>query len=59
MKYTRLTPEGLLSLSGHRALYSEVLDPALIEPVIAVAARYNVIPRAFPARELIAADLRR
>lgn len=29
------------------------LDPAMIQPVINAAAKYGVIPRAFPARELI------
>ncbi len=58
MKYTHLTPEGLAASREHRVRYGEVLDPALIDPLIAVAARYNVIPRAFPARELIAANLR-
>jgi len=29
-------------------------DAELLEPLIAVAARYNIIPKAFLARELIA-----
>lgn len=53
-KYTHLTPEGLAASREHRPRYGEVLDPALIDPLIAVAARYNVIPRVFPARELVA-----
>ncbi len=57
MKYTHLTPEGLAAIRDHRARYGDVLDPALIDPLIAVAARYNVIPRVFPARELVAATL--
>ncbi len=57
MKYTHLTPDGLAALGEHRVRYGEVLDPALIDPLIAVAARYNVIPRVFPARELVAANL--
>jgi hypothetical protein len=27
-------------------------DPALLQPVIELAARYNVIPRSFPAKEM-------
>jgi NitT/TauT family transport system substrate-binding protein len=57
MKYTHLTPEGLAAVSRHRVRYGEVLDPALVDPLIAVAARYNVIPRVFPARELVATNL--
>lgn len=37
-------------------IYSPVapgLDPALIQPVIDAAARYNVIPRSFPAKDFI------
>ena len=58
MKHTHLTPKGLDALGDHRVRYGETLDPALIDPLIAVAARYNVIPRVFPARELVAGDLR-
>lgn len=54
MKYTHLTPEGLRALGDHRAVYSEVLNSSLIEPLIAVAAQYKVIPMAFPARDAIA-----
>ncbi|HET9001646.1 MAG TPA: ABC transporter substrate-binding protein [bacterium] len=57
MKYTHLTPEGLGALGEHRVRYGEVLDPALIDPLIAVAARYNVIPKVFPARDLVATNL--
>jgi NitT/TauT family transport system substrate-binding protein len=57
MKYTHLTPEGLAALGEHRVRYGDALDPVLIDPLIAVAARYNVIPRVFPAREIVAANL--
>ena len=57
MKYTHLSPEGLTAISKHRVRYGEVLDPALVDPLIAVAARYKVIPRVFPAHELVAANL--
>jgi NitT/TauT family transport system substrate-binding protein len=39
----------------HRTIYSAKLDPALIQPVIDAAAKYELIPHAFPAREIITA----
>jgi hypothetical protein len=35
-----------------RAVYTDKLDPAMMQPMIDVAARYLNIPR-FPAEELI------
>ena len=36
----------------HRAVYTDKLDPALMQPVIDVTAKYAGLPR-FPAEELI------
>jgi NitT/TauT family transport system substrate-binding protein len=36
-----------------RAFYGERLDPALLQPVIDATAKYGVIPKAFPASEII------
>jgi NitT/TauT family transport system substrate-binding protein len=37
-----------------RSLFGETSDPALIQPVIEVAARYGILKRSFPASELLA-----
>jgi hypothetical protein len=37
-----------------RAQFALTLDPAMLQPVIDVSARYKVIPQAFPASEIIA-----
>src|SRR5207248_11458930 len=42
------------SLKGHRVIYGERLDPSLMQPIISVAARYGIIPKAFPAGDMIA-----
>lgn len=39
--------------SMHRSLNATRLDPGLIQPFIDAAAKYNHIPRAFPAREVL------
>jgi NitT/TauT family transport system substrate-binding protein len=36
----------------HRTLNGTALDPALVQPIIDAAAKYDMIPRAFPAREI-------
>lgn len=54
MKHLHLTPEGVQKLRGHRAVYAERLDPALIEPLISIAAKYAVIPKPLPARDMLA-----
>ena len=36
----------------HRTLNATTLDPALVQPVIDAAAKYELIARSFPAREL-------
>ena len=53
MSVAKMTPEGLQALSRFRAPYAEKLDPAQIAPVIAFAAKYHIIPAAFPPREAI------
>jgi NitT/TauT family transport system substrate-binding protein len=37
----------------HRTTNPTVLDPALIQPLIDAAAKYGILARAFPAREII------
>jgi NitT/TauT family transport system substrate-binding protein len=37
----------------HRSLMATTLDPALVQAVIDAAAKYEVIARAFPAREIV------
>ena len=53
-KYLRLTPEQVSSLKGHRPIYSERLDPSLMQPIISAAARYGIIPTVFPAGDMVA-----
>jgi NitT/TauT family transport system substrate-binding protein len=37
----------------HRTTNPTVLDPALIQPLIDAAAKYGILPRSFPAREIL------
>jgi len=37
----------------HRTFNGTTLDPALVQPVIDAAAKYEVIARSFPAREIL------
>ncbi len=53
-KYLGLAPERVRNLKGHRVIYGERLDPSLVQPIISVAARYGIIPRAFPAADGVA-----
>jgi ABC-type nitrate/sulfonate/bicarbonate transport system substrate-binding protein len=53
-KYLRLAAEDVRSLKGHRVIYGERLDPSLMQPIISVAARYGIIPKAFPAADMVA-----
>jgi NitT/TauT family transport system substrate-binding protein len=53
-KYLHLTPEEVRTLKGHRVIYAERLDPSLMQPIISVAARYGIIPKAFPAGDMVA-----
>lgn len=41
----------------HRTTNPTALDPALIQPLIDAAAKYGIIPRAFPAAEIVWAPL--
>ncbi len=36
-----------------RAYYGERLEPGLLQPVFDATAKYGVIPKAFPAAEII------
>jgi ABC-type nitrate/sulfonate/bicarbonate transport system substrate-binding protein len=54
IKDLHLTPEGVQSLRGHRVVYAERLDPKLMQPIIAVAMRYGIIPKPFQARDMVA-----
>jgi NitT/TauT family transport system substrate-binding protein len=47
----KIDPE--IALRMNRAPYSERLDPAQIQPVIDVAAKYGALPAPFPAASLI------
>lgn len=53
MKIAKLSPAGLKALNRFRAPYAETLDPAQIDPVIAFAAKYKIIPNVFPTQEAI------
>lgn len=57
MNVAKLSPDGLKALSRFRAPYAETLDPAQIEPVIAFATKYHIIPNVFPPREAIDSSL--
>lgn len=48
---TKITVENTAKM--HRTVNGIVLDPALIQPVIDVAAKYRTIARSFPAREIV------
>jgi NitT/TauT family transport system substrate-binding protein len=37
----------------HRTTNPTTLDPALVQPLIDAAAKYGIIARAFPARDII------
>jgi NitT/TauT family transport system substrate-binding protein len=51
-KYTKIAPETVAKMQ--RAQFATKLDPAMLQPVIDVSAQYGVIPKAFPASEVIA-----
>jgi NitT/TauT family transport system substrate-binding protein len=51
-KRTKIPPETIAKMQ--RAQFALTLDPAMLQPVIDVSARYKVIPQAFPASEIIA-----
>jgi ABC-type nitrate/sulfonate/bicarbonate transport system substrate-binding protein len=49
----KLTPERMSALAAHRTPYAETLDERMIQPLIDIAARYALIPKTFPAREIM------
>jgi NitT/TauT family transport system substrate-binding protein len=51
-KYTKIAPETIAKMQ--RAQFATQLDPAMLQPVIDVSAQFGVIPKAFPASEVIA-----
>jgi ABC-type nitrate/sulfonate/bicarbonate transport system substrate-binding protein len=51
VKYAKLPAEVAQHMT--RTLYGERLDAALLQPVIDATAKYDVIPKPFPAREII------
>jgi NitT/TauT family transport system substrate-binding protein len=51
-KYTHIAPETIAKMQ--RAQFATQLDPAMLQPVIDVSAKFGVIPKAFPASEIIA-----
>jgi NitT/TauT family transport system substrate-binding protein len=51
-KYTHIAPDTIAKMQ--RAQFATQLDPVLIQPVIDVSAQFGVIPKAFPAAEIIA-----
>jgi NitT/TauT family transport system substrate-binding protein len=51
-KYTHIAPDTIAKMQ--RAQFATQLEPNLIQPVIDVSAQFGVIPRAFPAAEIIA-----
>jgi NitT/TauT family transport system substrate-binding protein len=54
-KFTKLDPA---IINGYpRLAFAETNNPALIQPVIDLLARYEIIPKAFPASELFAPGL--
>ena len=51
-KYTKIAPETIAKMQ--RAQFATQLEPAMLQPVIDVSAQYGVIPKTFPASEVIA-----
>jgi NitT/TauT family transport system substrate-binding protein len=51
-KYTKIAPETIAKMQ--RAQFATQLEPAMLQPVIDVSAQFGVIPKAFPASEVIA-----
>lgn len=51
-KYTHIVPETIAKMQ--RAQFALTLDPAMLQPVIDVSAQFGVIPKPFPAAEIIA-----
>ncbi len=51
-KYTKISADTVARMQ--RAEFATQLDPAMLQPAIDVAARFGTIPKAFPARDLVA-----
>ena len=51
-KYTKISPDVIAKMQ--RAQFATRLEPAMLQPVIDVSAQYGVIPKAFPAADVIA-----
>jgi ABC-type nitrate/sulfonate/bicarbonate transport system substrate-binding protein len=54
VKYAKLNPDVAQNMA--RTLYGERLDASLLQPVIDATAKYEVIAKPFPAREIISPD---
>jgi NitT/TauT family transport system substrate-binding protein len=50
-KYTKIAPDTIAKMQ--RAQFATRLDPAMLQPVIDVSAQFGVIPKTFPATEVI------
>jgi NitT/TauT family transport system substrate-binding protein len=50
-KYTKISPDTIAKMQ--RAQFATRLDPAMLQPVIDVSAQFGVIPKTFPAAEII------
>jgi NitT/TauT family transport system substrate-binding protein len=50
-KYTKISPDAIAKMQ--RAQFATRLDPAMLQPVIDVSAQFGVIPKTFPATEVI------
>jgi NitT/TauT family transport system substrate-binding protein len=54
VKYAKLPPDVANNMA--RTLYGDRLDAGLLQPVIDATAKYDVIAKPFPAREIISAE---
>jgi NitT/TauT family transport system substrate-binding protein len=51
-KYTQIAPDTIAKMQ--RAQFATRFDPAMLQPVIDVSAQFGVIPKPFPAADVIA-----
>ena len=49
-RYTQIEPSMVATFP--RISYAETNDPAYVQPVIDLMTKYEILPKAFPAREL-------
>jgi ABC-type nitrate/sulfonate/bicarbonate transport system substrate-binding protein len=54
-RYTKIEPAMIATFP--RITYAESNDPAYVQPVIDLMARYGILPNAFAARELFAPQI--